>query len=77
MKEFWNDVKRQKGIAKKTNIIEGENDNEKIVKIFADKFFRDQELQNDKEHQFLNEFRTKWKDCRKMYVKISAVTLKN
>ena len=48
----------------------------KIVKIFADKFFREQELQNDKEHQFLDEFRTKWKDCRKMYVKISAVTLK-
>ena len=76
MNEFWNDVKKQKGIAKKTNIIEGEIDNEKIVNIFADKFFRERELQNDKEHQFLNEFRTKWKHCRKMYVKISAVTLK-
>ena len=76
MKEFWNDVKKQKGIAKRTNIVEGENDNNRIVNIFADRFFREQALQNDKEQQFLDNLRQKWKDSRKMYVKISAVTLK-
>ena len=33
-------------------------------------------MQNDKEQEFLNDFREKWKSGRKMYVKISVVTLK-
>ena len=76
LKEFWNDVKKQKGILKKTNVIEGETINRDIVNIFADKFFSDQISSNENEHQFLNEFKLKWNTNNKMYIQISPVTLK-
>ena len=76
MKEFWSDVKKQKGIVKRTNIIEGENKNVNIVNIFAEKFLHEQRLHNDKERQFLNEFKAKWNVGRKMHVRISVASLK-
>ena len=76
MREFWDEVKKQKGIGKRSNIIEGQSDNTNIVHVFAEKFFKEQSTHNNDEYQFLNNFKRKWKDCRMMYVRMSAHTLR-
>ena len=76
MREFWTEVKKQKGFVKTSSIIDGENENDQIVKVFAKKFFGDQDLQCETENDFLTEFKTRWGNSRKMFVKLSEVSLK-
>lgn len=76
-REFWKDVRKQKGCVKSTNVIDGENQNEKIVNIFAKNFFQGQQIgDNYKERDFITKFKSKWVNSKKMHVRISLVTLK-
>jgi len=74
--KFWSEVKKQKGCLKNTNIINGENDNKKIVNIFAEKFLLHQESSEAGEAEFIRNFKEKWLTSSKMHMKISSYTLK-
>lgn len=75
-REFWNNVRRQKASLKRTNIINGEIENKKIVKIFADKFFPVEEISTIKEVDFLKKFKERWPTDNKMNLTLSLPTLK-
>lgn len=76
-REFWKDVRKQRGCVKSTNVIDGENQSEKIVDIFANKFLLGQQaVDNDQERNFIHKFKRKWVNGKKMHIRISLVTLK-
>ena len=76
-RQFWYEVKKQKGCAKDTNIVEGEVDSNKIASMFARNFLTGQSGNSPvEEREFMTAFKNKWGHCKKMYVKISQVTLK-
>ena len=70
-------MKKQKCCTKNTNIIEGEVDDCKIADKFARNFLQSQnENSTEEESEFLNSFKNRWRQGRKMYIKISLETLK-
>lgn len=76
-REFWKDVRKQKGCTKNTSIIDGENQNEKIVDIFAEKFLLGQQVVDvDRESNFIQKFKNKWVSGERMHIRISLFTLK-
>lgn len=76
MREFWSEVQKQKSKVKASNIIEGESENEKIVQVFVNKFFSDQAPGDENEGEFMDLFKRKWIQGKKMHIKLSVVSLK-
>ena len=75
-RQFWKDVRKQKGCVKSTNTIDGENQSDKIVNIFANKFLLGQQEDESKEEEFVNMFKNMWDTGKKMHIKLSLETLK-
>ena len=75
-RQFWKEVKIQKGVKKNTNIINGKNDNSDICNIFADKFLTSKEDTRDAESEFINKIKQKWLNSKKMHIRMSVPTLR-
>ena len=77
--EFWKDVKRKRIKAKKSNIIDGKNDNNDIIGIFTRKFLIDSQVNEDYkdvESTLINNIKSKWENARKFRVCISGNTVR-
>ena len=75
-RQFWKEVKKQKGVKKSTNIINGKNNDGEIAEVFAEAFLAGQGDSTRAEVEFMKKFKEKWLSCRKMHVRISVPTLR-
>ena len=79
-RSFWKEVKRKKEKTKDTNLIDGQHEKNKITDIFTQNFLgTGQESSIDSElseYYFIEEFKRKWSLNRKMFLKVSSVSLR-
>ena len=71
-------LNKRKITIRNLRIIDGQTDNQDILRVFSDKFFNgfSQEASNVSEQQLINDIREMWANQRKMYLKISPHTIK-
>ena len=78
MSKFWNEVKQRKYIHKKSNIIDGTKDPQKILNIFTENFLPNTlNFNNDRmERSLISNLKDRWRTCRKFNIIISSETIR-
>ena len=75
---FWRQAKQRKSNNKKSNIIDGKNEDHDILNIFTNKFLKGDELISEQhnDHHLIDNIKNVWETCPKMNLKISPETIK-
>ena len=75
--EFWKTIKRKRGKAKVSNIVDGKSCNGDIADLFKQKFLNPNDVNNsDDDANFLELLKREWDTKDKMHVRMSVVSLK-
>ena len=70
---FWKEVRQKRIIAKRTNIIDGKNSCNDIIKIFTQKFLFDSQGNDDDsedEYRLIHDLGIAWETTNKLHIKI-------
>ena len=72
MMQFWKEIKSQSNRVKTSNIIDGTGNTQDIIDIFEDKFLSKEKEENEKEREFLRQFKPYWENNRKFHAVLSV-----